>query len=139
MIEIRFYCEEDGSCPFKDWLDKQNSKAVEKITGYILHLSNHGYRIRRPHSDYLGSGIYELRPTYCGINYRVLYFFHGREIIIITSGLIKERRIPKRELGIAIRRMKEFRENPNKYSIVALSEDNNWRFHIPGITEVEDE
>jgi hypothetical protein len=30
-------------------------------------------------ADYLRDGIYELRPTFGGIHYRILYFFHGHE------------------------------------------------------------
>jgi hypothetical protein len=35
--------------------------------------------LRRPHADYLEDGIYELRWRNGTVQYRILYFFHGRE------------------------------------------------------------
>jgi hypothetical protein len=130
MIEIRIYCEEDGSCPFKKWLDKQNYKVAVKASRYIEELGHFGYQLHRPYSENLGNGIYELRPTYQGIHYRILYFFHGREIAIITGGLVKEKRIPEKELNIAVNRMKKYKLDPEKYSINLFKDNQNWKYRI---------
>ena len=41
----------------------------------------------------LRDGIYELRIGLQGLNYRILYFFHGKEAAVVSHGLIKERRV----------------------------------------------
>ena len=57
-------------------------------------LEDLGHEIRRPEADLLRDGIYELRIGLQGINYRVLYFFHGKEAAVVSHGLTKERRVP---------------------------------------------
>jgi hypothetical protein len=45
-------------------------------------LEEHGYRLKRPHADYLWDDIYELRTKTRGENIRILYFFFLREKIV---------------------------------------------------------
>ena len=56
-----------------------------------------GHELRRPEADLLRDGIYELRVALQGMNYRMLYFFHGREAVVVSHGIIKERVVPPRE------------------------------------------
>ena len=58
----------------------------------------------RPEADFLRDGIYELRASYQGVNYRMLYFFAGRAVVVVSHGLTKERQIPPREIDQAIKR-----------------------------------
>ncbi len=60
--------------------------------------------------------IYELRVALQGINYRVLYFFHGREAVILSHGLVKERVVPPKEIERAIGRKKKFETAPQKHT-----------------------
>jgi hypothetical protein len=41
--------------------------------------------------------IYELRFGFRGRNYRMLYFFSGREVVVVSHGLTKERIVPPKE------------------------------------------
>jgi putative component of toxin-antitoxin plasmid stabilization module len=77
-IAVVFYRDDDGSVPVLDWLDGINQpKAVVKCLEKIERLKAEGYSLRRPEADLLRDGIYELRIGLSGINYRLLYFFHG--------------------------------------------------------------
>jgi ribosome-binding protein aMBF1 (putative translation factor) len=43
-----------------------------------------------------------------GTHYRILYFFHGRAIVVVSHGLKKERIVPPTEIDLAIRRRAKF-------------------------------
>ena len=50
------------------------------------------------------------------MNYRMLYFFHGRVAAVLTHGLVKEREVPPREIEEAIRRKQLFELNPQLHT-----------------------
>ena len=52
--------------------------------------------------DYLRDDIYELRTGLNNINYRLLYFFDGLDIILITNGLTKDREVPNYAIDKAV-------------------------------------
>ena len=72
--------------PLLDWLDRLPTKVRAKCTERIDRLGELGRELHRPEADYLRDGIYELRATYQGIHYRVLYFFAGRAIVWSRTG-----------------------------------------------------
>ncbi len=57
--------------------------------------------------------IYELRIGFQGINYRMLYFFHGNVAAVVSHGIVKEDKVPPKEIDKAIERMKKFQSNPD--------------------------
>jgi phage-related protein len=110
------YREDDGSVPLLDWLDAIPDKARDKCIARIERLREMGHELRRPEADFLRDGIYELRAALQGINYRVLYFFHGREAVILSHGLVKERVVPPKEIERAIARKRKFEAAPLKHT-----------------------
>ena len=89
QTQVVFYQESNGDVPVLDWLDGLPEKALAKCTVKIERLAELGHELRRPEADYLRDGIYELRVGLQGINYRVLYFFHGQSIAILSHGLVR--------------------------------------------------
>ena len=73
-----------------------------------------GHELRRPEADYLRDEIYELRSRLGTVNYRVLYFFHGRNGAIRTQGLTKEAEVPSRDIDVAIARKRAFKASPSR-------------------------
>ena len=67
-------------------------------------LVNSGHELRRPAADFLRDGIYELRASYSGVQYRILYFFHGRDVVVLSHGITKGQRVSPAEIGRAIER-----------------------------------
>ena len=61
-------------------------------------------------------GIHELRVRKGRVNYRLLYFFHGRNLAILGHALTKEDDVPKADIERAIRRKKAFEADPAKHS-----------------------
>ncbi|MDP8982170.1 MAG: type II toxin-antitoxin system RelE/ParE family toxin [Acidobacteriota bacterium] len=75
-----------------------------------------GHELRRPIADYLKNGIYELRIKRGHVNYRILYFFHGRGLAVLNHALTKEGTIPSSDLKRALRRKKVFEQAPTARS-----------------------
>src|SRR5262245_38367015 len=62
-------------------------------------LAEQGHGLRRPAADYLRDGIYELRAKAGRVQYRMLYFFDGRQAVVISHGIIKrEAAVPPIEI-----------------------------------------
>lgn len=115
-VELLYYRENDGSVPLVDWLDNLIPKARAKCFDAMERLSELGYELRRPLADYLRDGIYELRVGFRSINYRMLYFFHERGIVVVTHGLVKEKRVPPKEIELAIQRRAKYIQDPRQRS-----------------------
>jgi len=113
--EVYFYREIDGEIPVRDWLanlTKRDRAAFSKCTAAIRRLAAFGYELRRPQVDILRDGIYELRVKKGHVNYRILYFFHGRNVLVLANALTKERAVPDIEIERAISRRKAYQQNP---------------------------
>ena len=115
-----FYCEDDGTVPFLDWFDTIPPKAQDKCRVRIERLREFGHELRRPEADLLRDGIYELRIGLRGMNYRMLYFFHGRQAVVLSHGLVKEREVPAAEIDRAVERKRKFTANPKRHSHAEL-------------------
>lgn len=113
---VVLYREDTDTVPLLDWLDTLPPKAQDKCRVRIERLQDRGHELRRPEVDLLRDGIYELRTGLGGINYRILYFFHGRHTAVLCHGLIKERIVPARDIDLAIRRKRTFEKDPEGHT-----------------------
>jgi len=116
--DIVIYREADGSVPLIEWLKKQTPKVQDKCIALIELLAYRGHELRRPYADYLDRGIYELRPTVKHVQYRVLYCFVDRNVVLLTHGLVKTKKIPARQMNKAIAYREKFVDNPQRHSYV---------------------
>ena len=116
VITVVFYQEDDGTVPVLEWLDSLPRKAQDKCFVRISRLEELGHELRRPEADLLRDNIYELRIGLQGINYRILYFFHGKQAAVLAQGVIKEREVPPQEIERAIERKRKFEREPEKYT-----------------------
>ncbi len=112
--ELVFY-KEGETILFDQWLNTLPVKVRAKCLAQVLLLRSKGYELRRPIADFLRDGIYELRPTYQGVHYRILYFFSGKNIVVISHGLSKESEVPAVEIKRAIERKKKYEANPEAH------------------------
>ena len=101
---VALYREDDGSCPFIEWFDKLPAKVQDKCYLRLERLREMGHELRRPEADFLRDGIYELRASYQGVHYRMLYFFAGKAVVVVSHGLTKKREVPPREIDQALDR-----------------------------------
>lgn len=113
---VVFYVEDDGQVPVLDWLEGLSDRARAKCVAKIERLRELGHELRRPEADFLRDGIYELRVGIQGLNYRILYFFHGRAAAVLSHGLAKERVVPAREIDSAVKRKGKFERDPKRHT-----------------------
>jgi phage-related protein len=114
--EVYFYRDEDGVLPLLGWLDALPKKVQLKCTERISRLAELGNELRRPEADYLRDGIYELRASYQGIHYRLLYFFAGKAVVVLSHGITKEREVPNKEIDRAIQRKEQAQRDVKRYT-----------------------
>ena len=85
-------------------------KERAKISSYLMELKRQGHNLRRPMADYLGDGIYELRPG----NHRVFYFFFVRNNAVLVHGIRKKTdKILKEDMILCIRRKEQVNSEKN--------------------------
>lgn len=114
--KVVLFKEEDGTIPLKEWFDNLIPKALVKCRARLGRLAELGHELRRPEADFLRNGIYELRVGRQGMNYRMLYFFHGKNVVVVSHGLTKEDRVPDKEIQLALRRKKVFEASPKRHA-----------------------
>ena len=78
--KVLLFQEDDGTVPLLEWLAEL------------------GQELRRHEADFLRDEIYELRVGLQAQNYRMLYFFHGKAVVVLSHGLVKEREVPTKEI-----------------------------------------
>jgi len=126
QTKLIFFQETDGEAPAVAWLQDlrhRNSKAYVKCAARLKRLAELGHELRRPEADLLRDGIYELRSRLGSVNYRVLYFFHGRNVAVVSQGFTKEAEVPKAEIEKAIARKKLFAADPETHTYSGGLED----------------
>lgn len=102
VLRLEFYRTRRGTEPALDYIRALAKTHRAKIGRALRHLKDLGPLARRPHVDYLGDDIYELRAPIDRHQHRLLYFFHGRAIIVVTSGFLKNKdRVPRAEIARA--------------------------------------
>src|SRR5713226_2838140 len=93
---------EDDTVWVRGWLKTLPNKAQRKCLTFIAQLEMQGHELRRPVADFLRDGIYELRPSYQDVHYRILYFFTGKNVAVLSQGIAKEGAVPDVAINRAI-------------------------------------
>ena len=117
--QVTFFREASGKAPVVEWLTgllQENQKAWANCRARIEMLAHYGHELRRPAADYLRDGIYELRAKQGHVQYRILYFFHGRNAAILAHALTKEDEVPAVDIERAIARKRLFELNPKAHT-----------------------
>ena len=99
----------------QDWVGKMPigiRAAYAKLTGLLAEF---GMDLRLPHSRAMGDGLFELRPKGKEGIARVFYCtLVGKRIMVLHGFIKKTQETPRKELDIAIRRMKEVKNEQRK-------------------------
>ncbi len=110
------FFKDTKSCPVLDWLNELDKRTLAKAYVRLQRLKELGHLLRRPEADYLRDGIYELRWKNGHVNFRVLYGFNGKELIILLHGLTKEKEVPEKDIEQALSRLNKFKQNPKAHT-----------------------
>lgn len=101
LSNIYYFIDERGDNPVREFLDSLSAKEQAKIFAYIVELKNRGHNLRRPMADYLGDGIYELRPK----SNRMFYFFFLKNSAVLVHAIKKKAdKIPIEDLKLCKKR-----------------------------------
>lgn len=109
MPKVVFYKKSNGRKPVREWLAGLLAKARDKVVAKIILLGEGGHKLGRPTVGKLDRGIYELRISHLGVNYRVLYFFDRKEIIVLAHAFVKKtQKVRKADIDKAVKIKEEF-------------------------------
>ena len=109
MRTVQFYRTADGKCPVQDFLDSLPAKAAQKVT-WVLKLLEDLDIVPASYFKKLVNTeeIWECRVQLGSNAYRVLCFFDGNAVVILTHGFAKKsQKTPKQE----IERAEAYRRN----------------------------
>lgn len=112
--EILFYVKGTGECPVDQFLDSLPVKVRAKLEKWVQLLEECGPDLPRPYADTVRDKIRELRVIFGSNQYRLLYFFSGKQIILTHGFVKKSQKVPEDEIERAMRFMKDYRERCQK-------------------------
>lgn len=119
-VEVLYWQDEDGSAPVVEWLEalaRRDRQGLAKCAERIRRLAQFGHELRRPVADILRDEIYELRAKKRTVQYRLLYFFHGRDAVVLTHAFGKKgSSVPGRDIDLAVQRKEVFRAAPEAHT-----------------------
>jgi putative component of toxin-antitoxin plasmid stabilization module len=118
--EITYYADADGRSPIVEWLDlirQRDRRAFINCMARLKQLASLGHELRRPAADYLRDGIFELRAKKGHVQFRLLYFFHGRTVAVVAHGIVKQgSAVDPMDIDRALQRKRVFSINPQLHS-----------------------
>ncbi len=86
-------------------LGRQDRQAYVRTMRCLDLLEKHGHELRMPFSKSLHEGLFELRIAGT-IQVRIIYCFYKDTAILLHAFIKKTDKIPKREIELALKRMK---------------------------------
>ena len=78
--------------PARIFVELLDVRARAKVMRWLSMLEEKGPALPRPYADVLDGPIRELRVGCGRLAIRLLYFFHGRSIIVVAHGFLKKTR-----------------------------------------------
>lgn len=108
MYDLFFYTTQRGESPIDIFLDAVGDKPRAKIERFMDHLRIQGPNLPRPHADILRGKIRELRVPYGRQQYRLLYFFQGKSIVLTSAFVKKTMAVSEGEISRSERRMTDW-------------------------------
>jgi len=114
--QVKFYKTSAGDSPIESFLDSLPGKVAQKIT-WVLSVVEELDIIPSKYFKKIESTekTYECRIDFGGNTYRLLGFFHLGHFFVLTNGFMKKsNKIPKAEIELCIKRMKDFLDRGGK-------------------------
>jgi phage-related protein len=107
---VDFYITKQGKCPIDEFLDSLEKKVRAKTMKWIQQLESEGPNLIRPYADILVDDIRELRVQFRSKQYRFLYFFYSKRVVMTHAFLKKTDEVPSVEVERAKRYRKDWIE-----------------------------
>ena len=111
MWTVILYTTEKGDSPIGDFISSLPKKEEAKALREIDLLEQNGIYLNFPHSSGIEGykGLRELRIRFSSDNIRIIYFLDIKDTFVLLHGFRKKaQKLPKKQLEIAITRMKDY-------------------------------
>ena len=110
MRTIEFYRTATGRCPVEEFLDELSDQHAQKVL-WVMRLVERQDMVPAQYFKKLAGSddIWEIRAQFGGNSYRLLGFFDGSTLIILTNGFSKkDQKTPTREIALAHQRRTDY-------------------------------
>jgi len=110
MRTVNFYRLPNDNSPVEEFLDSLTGKQAQKVL-WVLQLIEELDVIPRQYFKKLvdSEGIWEVRIQFGNDIFRLLGFFDGGTLLILTNGFAKKtQRTPTQEIALAVRRKEDY-------------------------------
>ena len=110
MRTVEFYRLPNGNSPVEEFLDSLTGKQAQKVL-WVLRLVEELDVVPRQYFKKLvdSEGVWEVRIQFGNDIFRLLGFFDGGALLILTNGFAKKtQKTPPQEIALAIRRKEEY-------------------------------
>ena len=110
MRTITFYRQPNGKSPIEEFLDSLTGKQAQKVL-WVLQLIEELETVPRQYFNKLvdSEGIWEICVQFGNDIFRLLGFFDGGTLLILTNGFAKKtQKTPPQEIALAIRRKNDY-------------------------------
>jgi phage-related protein len=110
MRTINFYRLPNGKSPIEEFLDSLTGKQAQKVL-WVLQLVEELDVVPRQYFKKLVDieNLWEIRIQFGNDIFRLLGFFDGGTLLILTNGFSKKtQKIPAQEITLALRRKEEY-------------------------------
>ena len=110
MRTVDFYHLPNGQSPVEEFLDSLTGKQAQKVL-WVLQLIEELEAVLRQYYKKLvdNEGIWEVRIQFGNDIFRLLGFFDGGALLILTNGFAKKtQKTPPQEIALAVRRRNDY-------------------------------
>ena len=110
MRTVIFYRLPNGQSPIETFLDSLTGKQAQKVL-WVLQLIEELESVPRQYFKKLvdSEGIWEVRIQFGNDIFRLLGFFDGGTLLILTNGFAKKtQKTPPQEISLAVRRKNDY-------------------------------
>jgi phage-related protein len=105
-LGCRFYATATGAEPVREWL-LGLSREVRMEIGSDIRVVQWRWPVSKPLVDGFGAGLYEVRTSHDGNEYRTFFCIVERELVLLHGIAKKTWRTPAHDLKLARRRQRE--------------------------------
>jgi len=110
QFEVVYYTSPAGAQPIEEFLAELPVKARAKCLSYIQLFIDQGFGLPRAILAKVEGKIWELRPEYNGIEYRILFTFISPQAIMVHAVVKKRGNLKRRDIDLARQRAREVEE-----------------------------
>jgi putative addiction module killer protein len=103
IVSLCRYNDRGGRSPFRDWFDRLNAEAAQRVTTALYRLGLGNFS----NAKSVGAGVYECKINF-GPGYRVYFGKEGEQTVILLGGGTKQRQ--QDDIKLARERWEDYRQ-----------------------------